>query len=42
MARQNANYKDFRIPATAVFPDTVETLRLYLRRPVTADAERIF
>ena len=42
MARQNANYKDFRIPATAVFPDTVETLRLHLRRPVTADAERIF
>jgi len=25
-----------------VFPDTVETLRLHLRRPVTTDAERIF
>jgi len=25
-----------------VFPDTVETLRLRLRRPVTTDAERIF
>ena len=25
-----------------MFPDTVETLRLYLRRPVTTDAERIF
>lgn len=25
-----------------MFPDTVETLRLHLRRPVTTDAERIF
>ncbi len=25
-----------------MFPDTVETPRLHLRRPVTADAERIF
>ena len=25
-----------------MFPDTVETLRLQLRRPVTTDAERIF
>ena len=25
-----------------MFPDTVETLRLHLRRPVPADAERIF
>jgi [ribosomal protein S5]-alanine N-acetyltransferase len=25
-----------------VFPDTVDTPRLYLRHPVTADAERIF